>query len=165
MERTARSFKVNTLSIYRSRLVYATLIYVQSDIGSLLHKVSNALDKVSDQVLLQKLGIGLSQFRVLLYLLSDDGAKQKTIAGNLAQTEPSVSRQVKVLQEKGLAVARMSTVNRRDRLVFLTKKGAATAEKAVNILNEYHAPMFANLSQGQQEQLIETLRTMQGYLK
>ncbi|HEX5456507.1 MAG TPA: MarR family winged helix-turn-helix transcriptional regulator [Candidatus Saccharimonadales bacterium] len=138
---------------------------MQSDIGSLLHKVSTALDKVSDQVLLDRLGIGLSQFRVLLYLLSDAGARQKIIAANLAQTEPSVSRQVKVLQEKGLAVVRRSTSSRRDRLVFLTKKGATTAEKAVNILNEYHAPMFARISREEQRQLIETLRTMQGYLK
>lgn len=141
------------------------LTIMQSDIGSLLHKVSSALDKVSDQVLLDRLGIGLSQFRVLLYLLSDDGAKQKTIAESLAQTEPSVSRQVKVLQEKGLAVVKRNSANRRDRLVYLTRKGATTAEKAVAILNEYHAPMFARVSREEQARLIETLQTMLGYLE
>jgi DNA-binding MarR family transcriptional regulator len=120
---------------------------------------------VSDKVLLDRLGIGLSQFRVLLYLLSDDGARQKTIAENLAQTEPSVSRQVKLMQQKGLAVVRRSTANRRDSLVYLTKKGAKCAEKAVDILNEYHAPLFGRISREEQTLLIETLQTMQGYLK
>jgi DNA-binding MarR family transcriptional regulator len=138
---------------------------MQSDIGSLLHKVSSALDKVSDKVLLDRLGIGLSQFRVLLYLLSDDGARQKTIAENLAQTEPSVSRQIKLMQQKGLAVVKRSAANRRDSLVYLTKKGAKCAEKAVDILNEYHAPMFARINQEEQARLIETLRTMQEYIR
>jgi DNA-binding MarR family transcriptional regulator len=138
---------------------------MQSDIGSLLHKVSSALDKTSDQVLMERLGIGLSQFRVLLYLLSEDGARQNKIAENLAQSEPSVSRQVKVLQQKGLAVVRRNVSNRRDRLIFLTQKGASMAERAVNVLNEYHAPMFARLGEKQQEQLIRTLRNMQEYIK
>ncbi len=138
---------------------------MQSDIGSLLHKVSKDLDKISDQVLLERLGIGLSQFRVLLYLLNSDGVRQKLIAENLAQTEPSVSRQVKVLQQKGLAIVRRSVSSRRDRLIFLTQKGAKTAEKAVNILNEYHAPMFASLSPKEQQQLIKTLQAMREFIR
>lgn len=141
------------------------LTVMQNDIGSLLHKVSKLLDKTSDQVLMERLGIGLSQFRILLFLLAGDGAEQNLIAENLSQTEPSVSRQVKVLGSKGLAVVRRSPSNRRVRLVFLTQKGAKTAEKAVNILNEYHAPMFELLSQKQQEQLVGTLQTMQEYIK
>ena len=89
---------------------------MQSDIGSLLHKVSTKLDRVSDQVLLERLGIGLSQFRVLLYLLGNDGARQNLIAESLAQSGASVSRQVVVL-EKGLAVVRRNVSSRRDRLV------------------------------------------------
>lgn len=137
---------------------------MQSDIGSLLHKVSKSLDKTSDQVLLERLGIGLSQFRIMLFLLGSDGAEQKQIADNLSQTEPSISRQTKVLSEKGLAVVRRSPANRRSRLVFLTQKGAKTAEKAVNILNEYHAPMFELLRPKQQEDLVETLKTIQEYI-
>ncbi|HET7673797.1 MAG TPA: MarR family transcriptional regulator [Candidatus Saccharimonadales bacterium] len=138
---------------------------MQNDIGSLLHKVSAALDKISDQVLLERLGIGLSQFRILLFLLSKDGVRQKTIAENLGQSEASLSRQARVLQSKGLAVVRRSASNRRDRLIFLTRKGAKTAEKAVNILNEYHAPMFGRISEREQEKLIRILGSMQEYLK
>ncbi len=151
--------------MYSFLSVRATIVCMESDIGSLLHKVSKSLDKISDQVLLERLGIGLSQFRIMLFLLGNDGAEQKLISENLSQTEPSVSRQVKVLQNKGLAVVRRSTESRRSRLVFLTQKGAKTAEKAVNVLNEYHAPMFELLSQKQQEQLVNTLRSMQEYIK
>lgn len=144
---------------------HATLIHMQSDIGSLLHKVSTTLDKVSDQVLMERLGIGLSQFRVLLYLLGSDGARQNLIAQNLAQSEASVSKQVKILENKGLAVVRRNVSSRRDRLIFLTQKGALTAEKAVNVLNDYHTPLFELLGQKQQERLIDTLKTMNDYIK
>lgn len=153
------------LSKWRILSSHVTLLLMQDDIGSLLHKVSKSLDKTSDQVLMERLGIGLSQFRVLLYLLGDDGCSQKLVAENLSQTEPSISRQAKLLSEKGLAVVRRSTASRRERLLFLTQKGARTAEKAVNILNEYHAPMFEILSQRQQEQLVITLQKIQEYMK
>ncbi len=138
---------------------------MQSDIGSLLHNVSSALDKVSDQVLQERLGVGLSQFRILLYLLGNDGARQNHIAENLSQSEPSISRQVKILEDKGLAVIRRSVDSRRDRLVFLTQKGAVVAEKSVNILNDYHAPIFELLSPKQQEQLVNTLRMIKDHIK
>ncbi|HEX5797595.1 MAG TPA: MarR family transcriptional regulator [Candidatus Saccharimonadales bacterium] len=137
---------------------------MQSDIGSLLHRVSAALDKISDQVLLERLGIGLSQFRILLCLLGSDGIRQNVISESLDQSEPSVSRQVKILQQKGLAVVRRNVSNRRDRLIFLTQKGAKTAERAVEILNEYHSPMFERISQKDQEQLITTLKNINDYL-
>lgn len=138
---------------------------MQNDIGSLLHAVSKALDEISDQILSERLGIGLSQFRVLLYLLGEDGASQHMIAVRLGQSAPSISRQIKLLQQKGLVVVRVNASSRRDRLVFLTQKGAKTAEKSVNILNEYHAPMFSRLSQKEQEQLVETLRSIKNYIE
>lgn len=153
------------LSKWRILSCHVTILLMQDDIGSLLHKVSKSLDKTSDQVLMERLGIGLSQFRVLLYLLGDDGCSQKLVAENLSQTEPSISRQARLLSEKGLIVVRRNTASRRERLLFLTQKGARTAEKAVNILNEYHAPMFDRISRQEQQRLIETLQAMQGYLK
>lgn len=138
---------------------------MRNDIGSLLHKVAKALDGISDQVLLERLGIGLSQFRILLYLLDEDGASQHVIAVNLGQSDPSISRQIKLLGEKGLIKIRRSPNNSRDRLVLLTHKGANTAEKSVNILNEYHSPMFNMFSQKEQEQLLNTLRAMKEFIE
>lgn len=133
------------------------------DIGSLLHNVSAALDKDSDQVLQERLGIGLAQFRVLLFLLENDGAKQNIIAASLSQTQPSISRQVKILQDKNLAVIRRNSGNRRDRLVFLTRRGALTADKALNALNDYHLPLFAHLGERNQKELIDILQKIKDY--
>lgn len=135
------------------------------DIGSLLHKVSVALDKNSDQVLQERLGIGLAQFRVLLLLLEDDGSKQSVIAKSLSQTQPSISRQVSILQKKGQVIVRRNASSRRERLVFLSQKGAATAEKAVSILNDYHLPMFDRVGGKQQQELTSTLQTIMQYLE
>lgn len=129
----------------------------------MLHNVSVALDKDSDQVLQERLGIGLAQFRVLLFLLENDGTKQNIIAASLSQTQPSISRQVRILQNKNLIVIRRSVGNRRDRLVFLTRRGALIADKALNALNDYHAPLFTYLGEKNQEELIDILQKIKDY--
>lgn len=134
------------------------------NIGYLLHHVSSILDRHSDQVLVERLGIGFSQFKILLVLLEKDGASQNFIASQLGQTEASISRQIKIMTGKGLVVVRRSQQNRRQHHIFLTNKGETLTEKAVQILNDYHSPMFATLNGKEQEQLRGVLNQIKIYL-
>lgn len=134
-----------------------------TNIGSLVHKVAAALDNGSDEVLSSRFDIGLSQFRILLILLENDGAKQITLADNLSQSEASISRQARVMEKKGLVIVRINLSSRREKLIFLTRKGALTARKAIVALNNYHAPLFDHLSARQQEDLMDTLTTILRY--
>lgn len=134
------------------------------NIGYLLHHVSSILDRHSDQVLMERLGIGFSQFKILLVLLEKDGATQNSIAAQLGQTEASISRQIKLMTKQGLVVVRRSQQNRRQHHIFLTSKGDILTEKAMKILNDYHSPMFATLSAKEQENLLTTLKSIKNYL-
>lgn len=137
---------------------------MQEDIGRLLHIVSTELDKVSDQVLLERLGIGLSQYKILIALQERDGILQNQIAGHLQQTEASISRQIKLLKNKRLIDVRINPGNRRERKTFLTDKGLQVANRATETLNDYHAPLFGSLSEQEQVNMIRTLQKIARHL-
>lgn len=131
---------------------------MQNDIGPLLHHLSSELDKISEQILRERLGIGLSQFRLLSVLQLREGILQKEIAGELGQTEASISRQVKLMKNQGLIEVKRSSANRRERSVYLNDKGRDMSVRAIEVLNEHHMPMFAKLDDNEQWQLIKTLQ-------
>lgn len=127
------------------------------NIGYLLHHVAFVLGRQSDQVLQERLGIGFSQFKILMILSWRDNVQQRMIADKLGQTEASISRQIKLLQDDGLLRVSISPENRRQHIIQLTSKGERLAEKAMQALNDYYAPVFAQLSEKQQLDLRETL--------
>lgn len=133
---------------------------VRNNLGYLFHHISFVLARQSDQVLQEQLGIGFSQFKILLILEQANGLPQRQIATKLGQTEASISRQIKLLADQGLLTNEVSPSNRRQHIIRLTIKGQRLTEKAMEILNNYHAPIFARLSERQQEQLRELLSMM-----
>jgi DNA-binding MarR family transcriptional regulator len=130
------------------------------NLGYLLHHVTTVLARQSDQILQEQLGIGFSQFKILLILEEANGLPQKQIAVKLGQTEASISRQIKLLQDSGMLASQVNPNNRREHITALTTKGVKVTEKAMEILNNYHSPIFNRLSERQQQQLRELLTTM-----
>ena len=131
-----------------------------NNVGFLLQHLSFVLARQSDQVLQEQLGIGFSQFKILMALQWHPDIQQKQIAERLGQTEASISRQIKLLQEQGLLTASVNPHNRREHITRPTARGERFTDKAMEILNNYHAPMFAHLSDKQQQQLQEILNVM-----
>jgi DNA-binding MarR family transcriptional regulator len=132
-------------------------------IGYLLQHVAVTLQRQSDQVLQERLGIGMSQYRILMMLQALPETNQRKLADRLGQTEASISRQVKLLHEKGFLATRIDPAERRRHLTTPTLKGLKITEAAREILNNYHAPMLANLGDKQQQQLKEMLSTLHEY--
>lgn len=131
-----------------------------NNIGYLLNHLAFMLSRQSDQVLQEQLGIGFSQFKILMTLKWNSSIQQKQIADRLGQTEASISRQIKLLHDKGLLSTRISADNKREHITSLTDKGERLTDKAMQVLNRYHAPTFASLSEKQQQNLINTLNIM-----
>ncbi len=131
-----------------------------NNIGYLLNHLAFMLSRQSDQVLQEQLGIGFSQFKIMMALKWNPSVQQKQIAERLGQTEASISRQIKLLHSKGLLSTRISSENKREHITTLTSKGEKLTEKAMQVLNSYHAPTFAALSEEQQQTLLEILNTM-----
>jgi DNA-binding MarR family transcriptional regulator len=134
-----------------------------STIGYLLQHVAGVLQRQSDQVLQERLGIGMAQYRILMLLQIMPSVEQRKLADCLGQTEASVSRQVKVLHDKGLLVTQVDPGERRRHIVTPTAKGVKITEAAREVLKQYDEPMLATLTGKQRDQLQVTLTGLHAY--
>ena len=86
---------------------------MQSRLHWQLHRLAFLLEKRTDEALKSQLGIGFAQYKVLEAINQNALAKQNTVAELLDQTEASISRQIKILEKKGLIRAHTVMGNRR----------------------------------------------------
>jgi len=128
-----------------------------STIGYLLQHTASILGRQSDQVLQERLGVGMSQLKLLLILRQRPNVQQRKLAECLGQTEASISRQIKLLVDKGLLIIRVNPKSRREHITVPTTKGVKMTEAAIEVLNNYHQPMIDLLSDKQRQQLIDML--------
>jgi DNA-binding MarR family transcriptional regulator len=135
-----------------------------NNIGYLLQHLASVLAKQSDQNLQDRLGIGFSQFKILMVLQWHPNVQQRQIAEALGQTEASISRQIKLMHDKGWLQSTTSPANRRERITTPTTKGVHMTEEARAVLNEYHSPMFGRLSETQIARMLEGLVIMHDYV-
>jgi DNA-binding MarR family transcriptional regulator len=126
----------------------------------LFQHLAAVLGKQSEQVLQEQLGIGLSQFKILMVLEWNPRVSQRHIADSLGQTEASISRQIKVLTSKGLLVSRRDPQNRRKHITAPTTLGMQVTEAASNILRRNFGPEFGGLGEDQLMQLITGLQRL-----
>lgn len=130
------------------------------NIGYLLNHLAFVLGRQSDQVLFERLGIGVSQFKILITLQRSPYIQQKQIAQRLGQTEASISRQMKLLEDAGLLNNTVNPANRREHVIRLTPKGERVTDEASEILEQYHAPVFDTMNEKQKAELAEMLQKM-----
>lgn len=128
-----------------------------NNIGYLLQHLADVLAKQSDQALQERLGIGFSQFKILRVLQNNPHIQQRQIAEWLGQTEASISRQIKLMLEKGLLATTKNPHNRREHLTTPTAKGVRLTEESLNVLNITHQDMFTDLGEKHQQQLLDIL--------
>jgi len=133
-------------------------------IGYLLDHLSGMLARQSDQVLQEQLGIGLSQYKIMQALEWNPHVRQRKLAQSLGQTEASISRQIKLLHEKGMLLTRINPVERREHITEITTKGAKIAEAAHKIIAQYHTPLLEGLGQKQRQQLVDMLTLIHGHV-
>ena len=131
-----------------------------SNLAYLVEHLAAVIGKQSDQVLLEQLGIGISQYKILMVLEWNPRVQQKTIANSLGQTEASISRQIKLLQAKGLLSARPDPQNRRKHITAPTTLGMQVTEAATAIMRRSFGPEYASLGEDQLMQLIAGLQNL-----
>lgn len=129
-------------------------------IDYILQHITTLLTRDSDQILLEQLGIGYSQYKILRILTNDLGVKQKYIADVLGQTEASISRQIDILYGGGLITKRHDFHNKRIRLITITIKGKKIANASKLVLDKYHKTIFAGFTNKQSTDLIMLLEEL-----
>ena len=135
-----------------------------TNLSYLLGHLAEVLAKQYDQVLQEQLGIGLSQYKLLMVLEWNPRVQQQTIASSLGQTEAGISRQVKLLKSKGLLLTRTDPANRRKHITSPTTLGMQVTEAATAIMRRSFGPEFARLGEDQLLQLIATLQRLHQFV-
>lgn len=133
---------------------------VANDISSQMHHLVSLMSREGDQTLQEQLGVGLSQYKILSTLHEHPRLQQRTIAQMLGQTEASISRQIKLLQQKAMLIAPKNPNNRREHIASLTPKGVRIVEAAEKVLENYHRSFLKGLSTKNQQQFHDLLNTI-----
>lgn len=123
----------------------------------LLQHIGTILERQFDQALLEQLGIGTSQYRVLLALEMHPDSSQKHLATNLGQTEASISRQIKVLRSKQLISTEIHPKSRRERVTNLSPRGVTVIMAAKELYTQIAMSLLCNLTDKQQKAIREIL--------
>jgi DNA-binding MarR family transcriptional regulator len=131
-----------------------------NNLNYLLTHLAAVISKQSDQVLQEQLGIGLSQYKILMVLEWNPRVQQKAIADSLGQTEASVSRQISLLKEKSLLVSKADPQNRRKHITTPTPLGMQLTEAANGIMRRSFGQDFANLGEDQLMKLVTGLQQL-----
>lgn len=118
------------------------------------------MGKQADQILQEQLGIGLAQFKILMVVEWTPRVEQRIIAESLGQTEASISRQIKLLQKKGLLETKIDPQNRRKHIIAPTTTGMQITEAATAIMRRSFGPEYASLGDDQLMQLIVGLQNL-----
>lgn len=126
----------------------------------LLQHIGTILERQFDQALLEQLGIGTSQYRILLALEAHPDMSQKRLAANLGQTEASISRQARILQSKMLISTQIHPHSRRERVTNLTPKGVTIIIAAKALYAQIAAALLGSLNDRQHKVLRENLSTV-----
>lgn len=125
-----------------------------------IHKVAFLLEKRADESLKNQLGIGFAQYKVLEAINQNMLAKQNTIAQLLDQTEASISRQIKILQKKGLIIVSEVMGNKRAKELSLTVVGDEIVSQAEEVLDVAQAQVIGGLSYQEQRLFQELFERM-----
>ena len=129
-----------------------------NNLSYLIQHLSSVMGKQSDQVLQEQLGIGLSQYKILMVVEWNPRVQQKTIAESLGQTEASISRQIKLLKNKGLLQTKIDPQNRRKHITAPTNLGMQITEAATAIMRRSFGPEYSRMGEDQMIQLITGLQ-------
>ena len=131
-----------------------------NNLSYLIEHLSSVIAKQADQTLQEQLGIGFSQFKILMVLEWNPRVQQKTIALSLGQTEASISRQIKLLEKKGLLTARVNPQNRRKHITVPTTLGMQVTEAASGIMRRSFGPEYSSMGDDHVMQLISGLQKL-----
>jgi DNA-binding MarR family transcriptional regulator len=126
----------------------------------LIQHLAAILGKQSEQILQEQLGIGLSQFKILMVLEWNPRVPQRHIAESLGQTEASISRQIKVLKAKGMLVSKPDPENRRKHITAPTPLGMQVTEAATNIIRRSFGQELGGMGEDQLMQLVTGLQRL-----
>ena len=130
------------------------------DLHQTISRLRFALERASNQLLVDECGWGSSHFRLLVCIAHAQNADQAEIARELGQTEAAVSRQLKFLIDNKLIMQKANPENRRQNQLSITPFGHQELVKAKALMKKNLNRLFADLDPGTMQQTINLLESI-----
>jgi DNA-binding MarR family transcriptional regulator len=104
-----------------------------------------------------EIDITLEQFSILTLLWYREGRNQQELANELSRDKTTVTRTLRNMFEKNLLVKVPDKTDRRNNLIYLTKKGKEHQGRCIRITGDYYVKALNNLSEPEVENAIVAL--------
>ena len=136
-----------------------SLPYVINWLDRIIHNRINRIFAVTG------INISMDQFFVLIYLWKKDGRNQQELAELTKKDKASISRIIDLLEKKYLVKRLPDPGDRRNKLVFLSKKGKDFQEKCVVNGMKSRSMAEKNITKSDLQITMNTLQKMINNLK
>lgn len=106
---------------------------------------------------LQQFGIGASQMHFLMLLYQRDGVTQYDLAKKLHVNKATATRAIQKLEQLGYITRHSSKTDRRENLVYITKKAQDIREQIIDILGNWTDILTEDMSASEKTTLLSLL--------
>ena len=130
----------------------------ENSIGFVVNIIAKSFQKSLDIELRNKVGVTLSQWRVVASLILQPGLTQKEIADKVGVESATLVPVIDKMENEGLLKRKPDQSDRRANRIFLTPKADSLWEAMTECALKIRKSSTRNISEGEIQTTLETLR-------
>jgi DNA-binding MarR family transcriptional regulator len=127
---------------------------------SLVHMLSNRISRAFFDEVETKYGVSLTEWRVILTLISEPGVSGADITNRWAMEKMAVNRATRRLVDDGHVARTRDPDDRRSYRLALTSKGTKLHDKIAPTANKRYAELISSAPREELDAMVATLQTM-----
>ena len=133
-------------------------IDLESSLGTTIFLASKSLEKAAEYRIKNELGLTVAQWKVIMALKFFNGISQKELAGKIYVDGSTLVPVIDKMENGNLVVRKPDPNDRRNNLIFLTKKSESTIDSIIEILLQLRKEFYRGISQKEQDKVQTILR-------
>lgn len=130
------------------------VLYLAGELTHVLHGALTASFRKN------RIGITVEQFSVLAVLFYQDGINQQELSARLKRNKTTIARVISIMERDKVIARATDKADSRGKLIFLTKKGKAIQQRAIECSGEVYMKAVAGISHTSLKQVAWLLNTM-----
>jgi MarR family transcriptional regulator for hemolysin len=131
---------------------------LENSIGTAIFLASKSLEKAAEYRIKNELGLTSSQWKVVLALNFFNGISQKELASKIYIDGSTLVPVIDKMEEGGLVERKPDPNDRRNNMMFLTKKSESVVNSIIKILLQLRKEFYKGISQKEQENVRTILK-------
>ena len=131
---------------------------MENSVGTAIFLASKSLERAAEYRIKNELGLTSSQWKVILALKFFNGISQKELAGKIYVDGSTLVPVIDKMENGGLVERKPDPNDRRNNLIFLTKKSESIIDSIIEILLQLRKEFYKGISQKEQDKVQTILR-------